>query len=1048
MAMNPRARRGRSGAHRNPSGPRPPSSSADPRRRPSRAKHRPDRPSTDDSTPMTTPTALDSVLDDFTQSWERGERPRAERYLDRLRFEDSAELIYAEYCLAESSDLIPDPADYLRRFPDHVDRLSRLFALHGAVSSTTLRDWAEPAELPSTGDGIGPYQLLRELGRGAFARVFLAEQADLDHRLVVVKVSTKSTAEPQLLARARHPHIVEVLRHATTDDGGLHLVCMPFLGGATLASVLDARRAIGRPGRSGRDLLADLDRVSAPEFPSAELVRPAREVLAGLTHPKALAWIVARLAEALDHAYARGVAHGDLKPSNILLTAEATPLLLDMNLSTDHRADLDGRSGDLGGTLAYMAPERLKAIARAGGGPTSKAPDRHRADLYALGLVLLEALTGKAPEAPRGGPKDPRDLARAMASLRLELPGPLRGRGHRSIPPALRSILAKCLAPDPLDRHARGNELAEDLDLWRSDRPLAFAEEPRRSILARRARQRRSPLIGVALTLVAAVAVSLVASIVMKGSRRDEALAKYREIVDRADSGAFGFRRVGQWRDEDPVDPADSTARQLARYNVLADPDWRSRDDVRSLPDRERGELEAWLLEQVLRHAEALRQHPQSPDSWRRGLDLMEKTLARSASSTLQAERVALLGRLGLPVVALPADRPTLPRWTEEYLAGVAAEPLHAREALDHHLESLRERPGQLWAQYRAAAAACRIGEYQVAVDQFRLCVDRSPENPALRLHLASSLCYVERETPQFQGARPYVDALAECNRAVELAPDYAMAYRVRSWIRKASGWAGGVQADIDRHSSLTGRRGQAPSLGLDFELKFQPGANYARQPSNIQDLARKILENDPSDLGTRATLGAMMAMDHQPAAAIAEFDRVLNADPGHLRARYQRASQLLHLDPADAIAELASVIDSPRFEELLVEEPMAYRAAYHVANDLMGRGKIAEALDVANRILVHVNRSRTLGLEAVVARQRAGNQFDSSPRGEIYYLLARLHAAGPADSGRLGRVVENLEIAFRKHETFRKKWFAKDHHFDDLRAEILDQIPPTMSNP
>src|SRR5262249_43554387 len=144
-------------------------------------------------------------------------------------------------------------------------------------------------------------------------------QADLDHRLVVLKVSTRSTAEPRLLARSRHAHIVEVLRHASTDDGALHLVCMPFLGGATLASVLDARRKRRGCPRSGLDLLADLDRASAPEYPSSELVRPAREILAGLSYPKALAWIVARLAEALDHAHRRGVAHGDLKPSNVLL---------------------------------------------------------------------------------------------------------------------------------------------------------------------------------------------------------------------------------------------------------------------------------------------------------------------------------------------------------------------------------------------------------------------------------------------------------------------------------------------------------------------------------------------------------------------------------------------------------------------------------------------------------------------------------------------------------------------------------------------------------
>ena len=235
----------------------------------------------------------------------------------------------------------------------------------------------------------------------------------------MLKVSTRSTAEPRLLARARHAHIVEVLRHAAADDGALHLVCMPFLGGATLAAVLEARRKLGRRPRSGRDLLADLDRASAPEYPAAGLARPAREIIAGLSYPEALAWIVARLAEALDHAHRRGVAHGDLKPSNILLTAEGTPMLFDFNLAVDwHEAAGRRPAADPGGTLAYMAPERLRAIAEGRRGPRPEAADLHRADLYALGLVLLEALTGRAPRSPGARPGDPRELAEALAEAR------------------------------------------------------------------------------------------------------------------------------------------------------------------------------------------------------------------------------------------------------------------------------------------------------------------------------------------------------------------------------------------------------------------------------------------------------------------------------------------------------------------------------------------------------------------------------------------------------------------------------------------------------
>jgi eukaryotic-like serine/threonine-protein kinase len=1047
MAMNPRTRRGRLDAQRNCSGPRP-LLSTDPRRRqPARAKHRPDR----EPAPETTASPLDAVLDQFTESWERGERPRAERYLALLQPEDSAALIYHEYCLAEASDLAPDRDDFLRRFPDHADRLSRLFAFHGAFPSSMLRDWAGPAELPSSGDEIGPYRLVRELGRGAFARVFLAEQTDLDHRLVVLKVSTRSTAEPRLLARARHPHIVEVLRHATTDDAALHLVCMPFLGGATLASVLDVRRTLARRPRSGHDFLADLDQASAPEYPEAELVGPAREVLARLSYPQGLAWIVARLAEALDHAYGRGVAHGDLKPSNVLITAAGVPLLLDMNLSTDWRAEdvlAEGPAADLGGTLAYMAPERLSAIARGGEGASSKVDDSHRADLYALGLVLLEALTGEPPEVPRIRPKDARELAADLAWLRRSLPGPLLGRGDRSIPPGLRSILAKCLAPDPLNRYARGNELAEDLDLWRSDRPLAIAEEPKRSLLARSARRRRFPLIATGLTMTAAVVVAWIASILIKGSERDDALSRYSTITDCADSDAYQYRRVGQWRDDELSDPAELSARQLARYDVLSDShDWRNRIDVRSLPDRERGELETWLFEQILRHAVALRQRAVSPDSWKRALALLDRTLARASSAPLEAERAALLEQIKLsnrgPV---PPSGPPLPGWMDKYLAGVAAEPLHAREALEHYLEALRVRPGLYWARYRASVVACRIGEYQVAIEQLRGCIERSPKNPVLHLLLASSLCYAEKDTPRPHAGTPFADALAECDRAVQLDPDYARAYRTRALIRHASGWDDGAKIDIERHSQLMARSGPASPMWIGFSLNFQPGPSLAKSQEALQSLARKILDNDPRDRAARTHLAAMFFLADRPAEAFAEFEKVLESDPEHLLARYQRALLIHRSVPREALEEYSALIGHPRFEELFAEQPGAIRAFHYVATDLLKQGRVAESREVALRALAHVSRSRVLRDQATHARQNPGVQNSFSPTGETYYLLARIHAAEAiTNPGQIDQVVDCLERAFAIDSGFRDVWFAKDVRFDGLRDDLSQRLTGVM---
>ncbi len=1034
MAVNPRTRR-QSDAHRARTGPRPPSA-ADPRR-PSRR-----RPAAAPSRPPGPSAALEAVLDEFTETWGRGDRPRAEGYLAMLPAGDSAELIYHEYCLAEASDLHPDPADYLRRFPDHAESLRRLFSLHGALTTSTLRRWAGPADLPEAGDEIGPYRLIRELGRGAFARVFLAEEADLDHRPVVLKVSTRATAEPRLLARARHAHTVEVLRQAVADDGALHLICMPFLGGATLAAVLDARRASGRRPRSGLDLLADLDRASAPEYPAAGLDRPARQLIAGLAYPEALAWIAARLAEALDHAHRRGVAHGDLKPSNVLMTAEGTPMLIDFNLAVDWRDPPDvGPAADPGGTVAYMAPERLRAIAGADPGRAQRAEDAHRADLYALGLILLESLTGLAPEVPRckGGV---REAALALAGSRRDLPGPLRKRGwgRGAIPAALRSILARCLAPDPATRYARGDQLAEDLDCYRAGRPLAFAATARHSDLIRRARGRRAALVAGAMTLASAVAVGAFASTVMQGTKSDRARAKLAAIVSRADSDAFRFRRFGDWRPFDRGDPSAIAARRLALYGVATDPDWRARDDVRFLPDRERAELEAWLLEQALRLAVALGERPNSPVDWRRALALLERADLAPVAAFRPAIR-DLRHRLKLPDPE-PADGPRPPRWMEDYLAGVAAEPLHAREALGHYLDALRGRPGLFWGHYRAAAVACRIDEYPIAAEHLRACVARYPENPALHVGLASALFKVEQDTPWRFQVDPSAASQAECDRALALDPDFVVAYSTRAMIRRASWQDEGAVADLDRFAVLTRPFGPAGALMLRFQAGLHYGPNYPDDGKALIASTRQILAADPEDPDTRAILAAGLALGGHPADAIAEYDRVLDAEPGHLRARYQRADLRRRVDPARPIAELASLIEDPRFEELFCEEPTAIRAFHHVAEDLLRRGRIAEALEMVGRSLLHANRSRTFRNEMILARNQAGNQAPISPRGEAYYRLARIHAtAARADRDRLPQVVEDLGLAFAASELFEDGWFAIDPTFEGLRGEIRQQM-------
>ena len=119
-----------------------------------------------------------------------------------------------------------------------------------SVSASTPAEREQFVALPTVGDRVFHFRLCRELGRGTFARIFLAEQDDLAGRLVVLKVSKADGREPQLLAQLQHTHIVPIYSVHEDPAAGWRAVCMPYFGGASLARVLEVlRSASGRPTR-------------------------------------------------------------------------------------------------------------------------------------------------------------------------------------------------------------------------------------------------------------------------------------------------------------------------------------------------------------------------------------------------------------------------------------------------------------------------------------------------------------------------------------------------------------------------------------------------------------------------------------------------------------------------------------------------------------------------------------------------------------------------------------------------------------------------------
>ena len=187
---------------------------------------------------------------------------------------------------------------------------------------------------------------------------------------------------------------------------------------------------------------------------------------------QATAWIGARLAHGLHHAHKRGILHRDVKPSNILLGADGQPLLLDFNLSEDLKDRADAARHTMGGTMAYMAPEHLRAMAARD--PALARHVDHRSDIYSLGMVLYEMLVGHQPFDQSATDPSMAALLEAMAVERARVVPSVRER-RPDVPWGMESIVRKCLHPDPQQRYQQADHLAEDLRALLADRPLRHA---------------------------------------------------------------------------------------------------------------------------------------------------------------------------------------------------------------------------------------------------------------------------------------------------------------------------------------------------------------------------------------------------------------------------------------------------------------------------------------------------------------------------------------------------------------------------------------------
>ncbi|HOW74017.1 MAG TPA: protein kinase [Phycisphaerae bacterium] len=371
-----------------------------------------------------------------------------------------------------------------------------------AANAALHRPPADVAEAPSagiTGSRFGDYELLESIGRGGMGVVYKARQVSVNRTVALKMILAGEFASPDDLRRFHteaeaaanldHPHIVPIYEVGTHK--GRHYFSMKLIEGGTLAR--QTRRYTENPHNAAR--------------------------------------LMAQVAGAVHYAHQHGILHRDLKPGNILLDAEGNPYVTDFGLArrVAEKSSLT-LTGQLIGTPSYMAPEQA-----AGSGKQLSIA----ADIYSLGAILYELLTGQPPfvaDTPLATLQQVRDTEPRRPSTI-----------NRRISRDLETICLKCLEKDPQRRYASAGVLAEDLERWLEGR----------SILARPVGQtakfwrwcRRQPLIaglGAAMILIFAVGFTGMLWQWQQSQRHATAEAEQRRRAEAGEREAIGHELIAR----------------------------------------------------------------------------------------------------------------------------------------------------------------------------------------------------------------------------------------------------------------------------------------------------------------------------------------------------------------------------------------------------------------------------------------------------------------------------------------------------------------------
>lgn len=440
------------------------------------------------------------------------------------------------------------------------------------------------------GRKIRSFTLRGLIGHGGFGAVYEAER-DFPRHAVALKLLERSPdlapdrwsdrlrrfeLEANILSRLEHPGIAHIYEAGTEDlgDGPQPFFAMELVRGVNLIDYANGHRlAPAGEAAAPKTVTQQPDHAQAPAAtPAADPRRPddagaavappaASQPTAPVLDLRQRLELMAQVADAVQHAHQKGVIHRDLKPANILVTDLGLPKVLDFGvaraLDPDRRADVERTSpGVVVGTLAYMAPEQAR------GDPD--AVDT-RADIYALGVILYELLTGRLPHDLRG--KLPHQALRILIE---DEPAPLRSasasarwnpRLARLVRGDVETIVAKALEKDKEQRYASASALAADIRRHLNDQPITARPPSARYQLAKFAKRNTALVAGLAAAFVALLAGGLTSTVLYLRAEAEAERAAASELRER------GQRRRAETALADVTRSRDET-KQVADFQA------------------------------------------------------------------------------------------------------------------------------------------------------------------------------------------------------------------------------------------------------------------------------------------------------------------------------------------------------------------------------------------------------------------------------------------------------------------------------------------------